>query len=265
MSRTAATPTTTHSLEADAREALADLLLRLADDELVIGHRNSEWTGLGPILEADIAFSSMAQDEIGHAQAYYRLLHDLGRPAPDAMVFARRAADFRCAALVSLPRGDWAFSIVRQFLYDAAESVRLEALAVCSYSPLAALVRKLRGEEKYHLLHGRTWLMKLGSATEDSHARMQTAVDELFPYALGLFESTPHEAALAALRIQPTEAELLEQWCRAVEPVIREAGLRVPANCKPLLGGRTGKHPAALNELVDEMQKVSRIDPSASW
>ena len=265
MTQTASSPSPEATLDPTARDAVADLLLRMADDELIIGHRNSEWTGLGPILEADIAFSSMAQDEIGHAQAYYRLLHDLGHPDPDTLAFARPASEFRCSALVCLPRGDWAFSIVRQFLYDAAESVRLEALADSSYAPLAALVRKLRGEEKYHLLHGRTWLMKLGSATEDSHARMQAAVDELFPYALGLFEPTRHEAALAARGIQPTEAALLEQWRRAAEPVIREAGLLVPADATPALGGRAGKHPPALAELINDMQKVFRIDPGASW
>src|SRR5262249_47785821 len=123
------------------KAALCDLLLRLADDELVIGHRNSEWTGFGPILEADIAFSSMAQAEIGHALAYSRLLAELDGSDPDQMAFARAADKFRCASLVCLPRGDWAFSIVRQFLYDAAESVRLEALTNSSYAPLAALAR----------------------------------------------------------------------------------------------------------------------------
>ncbi len=260
------TLTAEHSALATAhREALADLLLRMADDELVIGHRNSEWTGFGPILEADIAFSSMAQDEIGHAQAYYRLLQDLGHPDADTMAFARPSAKFRCSSLVCLPRGDWAFSVVRQFLYDAAESVRLEALASSSYAPLATLVRKLRGEEKYHLLHGRTWMMKLGSANDESHARMQKAIDELFPHALGLFEPTQHESAIASYGIQPRESVLLEEWRRSVEPVIREAGLRVPANASPVHGGRTGKHAPALAEMIDAMQKVYRIDPSAKW
>jgi len=265
MPQTAPIPTAKSDLDPVAREAVADLVLRMADDELVIGHRNSEWTGLGPILEADIAFSSMAQDEIGHAQAFYRLLHDLGRPDPDAMAFTRPPSEFRCSSLVCLPRGDWAFSVVRQFLYDAAESVRLEALAAGSYAPLAALVRKLRGEEKYHLLHGRTWVMKLGSATEESNARMQAAMDELFPHALGLFEPTLHDTTLASLNIQPPETALLEQWRRAAEPVICEAGLRVPADARPVLGGRTGRHPPALAKLIDDMQKVFRIDPTASW
>lgn len=255
----------TATLSREHVSALSDLLLRLADDELVIGHRNSEWTGLGPILEADIAFSSMAQDEIGHAQAYYQLLADLGHPPPDRMAFLREAAEFRCASLVSLPRGDWAFSVVRQFLYDAAEHVRIEALSTSSHAPLAALARKISGEEKYHLLHGRTWMMKLGSATEESHRRMQAAVDELVPHALGLFEPTPQDAAIVRLGIQPPESLLAAEWRRAVEPVVREAGLTMPRDPAPAYGGRTGRHPPALAELVTAMQKVFRMDPNAQW
>src|SRR3990172_10572297 len=133
------------ALPGTVREAVINLLYRLADDELIIGHRNSEWTGHGPILEADIAFSSMAQDEMGHARAFYEMLHELGGPDPDKMAFGRKARDFRCCSLVALPKRDWAFSIMRQFLYDAAETVRLAALMQSSLAPLAQLATKLRG------------------------------------------------------------------------------------------------------------------------
>jgi ring-1,2-phenylacetyl-CoA epoxidase subunit PaaC len=250
---------------AEQSAALIDLLFRLADDELVIGHRNSEWTGLGPIIEADIALSSMAQDEIGHAQAYYRLLHDLGRPDPDTLAFLRGPEEFRCASVAALPRGDWAFSITRQFLYDAAESVRLKALAVCSYRPLAELARKIAGEEKYHLLHGRTWVTKLGQGTDESRSRMQTALDAAFPHALGLFEPTKHDRAIAAMGLQPPESALRDRWGDVVEPVLAEAGLTAPSGVEPVYGGRAGRHPPELAELLEAMQKVYRIDPAAKW
>ena len=113
------------ALTGRTRQAVIDLLYRLADDEMVLGHRDSEWTGHGPILEEDIAFSSMAQDEMGHAQAYYQMLHELGDSNPDTLAFTRNARQFRCASLVSLPNNrDWAFCVTRQFLYDAAETVR---------------------------------------------------------------------------------------------------------------------------------------------
>jgi len=196
------------ALSGTVREAVINLLYRLADDELIIGHRNSEWTGHAPILEADIAFSSMAQDEMGHAQAYYSLLHQLGERDPDTLAFGRRPREFRCASLVCLPKGDWGFSILRQFLYDASETVRLTALSESSLVPLAQLAGKLRGEEKYHLMHGRSWVLRLGNATDDSHRKMQAALDFAYPHALGLFEPTEYDEPLAQAGISPREDEL---------------------------------------------------------
>lgn len=247
------------------RDAARDLLLRLADDELIIGHRNSEWTGHGPVLEADIAFSSMAQDEMGHARAYYQLLHELGGPDPDKMAFGRKARDFRCCSLVALPKRDWAFSILRQFLYDSAETVRLAALSDSRLVPLAQLAIKLRSEEKYHMMHGRTWVLRLGSGTDESRRRMQDALDLAYPHALGLFEPTEYDETLAQVGIQPKEEELKNQWESAVAPVLREAGLRVPDNAVAVFGGRVGRHPAELKELLDQMQVVYNIDPNANW
>lgn len=247
------------------RTALIDLLYRLADDELIIGHRNAEWTGLGPILEADIAFSSMAQDEMGHALTFYQMLHELGEPDPDTLAFGRTASEYRCASLVSLPKADWGFSVLRQFLYDTAERVRLEALTASAYRPLAQLARKLQSEEKYHLMHGRTWVLRLGDATPESHRIMQAGLDVAYPHALGLFEPTGADAALAEAGICPSEADLCSQFEAAAKPVLEEAGLTVPAGAEPAHGGRTGDHPPALAELLDSMQLVYNSDPGAKW
>jgi ring-1,2-phenylacetyl-CoA epoxidase subunit PaaC len=244
--------------------ALKDLLFRLADDELVIGHRNTEWTGRGPILEADIAFSSMAQDELGHAQVYYSLLRDLGEADPDRLAFLRDPGDFRCAQLVELPRGDWAFSVVRQFLYDAAESVRLAALAQSSYTPLAQAARKFAGEEKYHWLHGKTWVSHLGRATPESRARLQAALDQAFPYALGLFETTEVDDAIVAGGLQTPEAALKESWLALITPILHDAGLALP-QAEPIEGGRRGQHTEHLAALLNAMQLVFRLDPEATW
>lgn len=240
------------------------LLLRLADDELVIGHRAAEWTGHAPILEADIAFSSMAQDELGHAQAYYTLLHDLGEADPDQLAFRRGPAEFRCAQLVELPRGDWAFSAARQFLYDAAETVRLAALTHSSYPPLAQAARKFAGEEKYHWLHGRTWVAHLGGAGGEARRRLQAGLDEAFPYALGLFETTEADAAIAAAGLQAPESQLQQEWLALLTPVLTAAGLSVP-EAAPRLGGRRGTHTTHLAALLDDMQLVFRSEPEAAW
>ena len=135
-------------------DAIKDLLLRMADDELIVGHRMSEWTGMGPILEEDIAFSSMAQDEIGHSQSYLIILHELlGEQHPDVVAFQRKPEDFTSCHLTELPNKDYAFSLIRHFLYDIAEGIRLDALRKSSFKPLAELAKKLSREEKYHMLH----------------------------------------------------------------------------------------------------------------
>ncbi len=253
------------SLTGATREAVINLLYRMADDELIIGHRNSEWTGHAPILEADIAFSSMAQDEMGHALVYYQMLHELGERDPDTLAFSRKPREYRCASLVCLPKGDWAFSVLRQFLYDAAETVRLTALLDSTLVPLAQLAAKLRGEEKYHLMHGRSWVLRLGSATEESHQRMQSALEVVYPHCLGLFEPSEVDETLAQSRISPREDELRRQWESAVAPVLADAGLRTPENVKPVYGGRVGRHPDALKQLLDQLQLVYQIDPTANW
>lgn len=274
-------------LSPDVRSALIDLLYRLADDSLIIGHRNSEWTGLGPILEEDIAFSSMSQDKIGHAVAFFTLLHELGEPAPDSLAYARTAPQFRCCSLVSLgnagdsdaevpdlcnnplrnrlvAHGDWARSAARQFFFSEADAVRLAALEKSAYVPLAQLARKLRGEIKYHTMHGRMLIEKL-AVGEDGRVRMQAAVDQLYGHALGMFEPTGSDQALESAGICPPEKTLCGRWRQTVDPLLEAAGLSVPDDADPVYGGRIGKHPADLAEAVDDLQKVYRLDPTASW
>lgn len=254
------------ALDSIRRHAVVDLLYRLADDALVMGHRNSEWTGLGPILEEDIAFSSMAQDEMGHAQVFYQLLHELGEADPDTLAFNRKARDWKCAALVSLPgKHDWAFSLVRKFLYDVAVSVRLSALSESAYVPLAHVARKLKSEKKFHLMHGRAWVLRLGTAGIESRRRMQTALDFAYPYALALFEPTAADEVLAQTGIAPRELQMCKEWESALAPVLREAGLVIPDNARPANGGRVGKHSEALAELLSAMQMVYQMDPTAKW
>ncbi len=257
---------TLDDLSGMTRDAVINLLYRMGDDDLIIGHRDSEWTGLAPILEEDIAFSSMAQDEMGHAQAYYQMLHELGEPDPDNLAFGRKARAYRCASLVSLPNNrDWAFCVLRQFLYDSAETVRLSALSESTLIPLAQLARKLRGEEKYHLMHGRMWMLRLGNSTDEAHEKMQAALYHAYPHALGLFESTEADEPLAQSGICPREEELQHQWESAVTPVLNDAGLTIPETAQPVLGGRVGRHPKELAELLDGMQLVHNIDPTAKW
>ena len=148
-----------------------------ADDELVLGHRDAEWTGHAPILEEDIAISNIAQDEIGHALVWYTALEKLGCGSPDALAFERPAAAFTCARFVTYPKGDFAYTIVRQFFFDVAEELRLRSFADGSEEILRAPALKILKEEAYHRLHSQGLVERLGSATEESSRRMRAAVD----------------------------------------------------------------------------------------
>lgn len=246
------------------RDAVVDLLYRLADDELIISRHDSEWREPGPSLEEGIAFSSMVQDEMGHAQAFYEMLHELGEPDPDTLAFTRSRRQLRCASLVSLPsERDWGFCALRQFLYDAAEMVRLTALSESSLTPLARLATKLRVEEKHHLMHGRSWVLRLASATDESHKRMQAALNMAYPHALGLFEPTEADEPLAQAEVCPHEEELRRQWESAVAPVLAEAGLELSEAVLPIYGGRAGRQPEALTKLLADLRLVHSFDRSA--
>jgi ring-1,2-phenylacetyl-CoA epoxidase subunit PaaC len=247
--------------------AIKELLYKMADDLLIIGHRNSEWTGLGPILEEDIAFSSMAQDKIGQSQALFQLLHELGEQEPDTVAFTRNAKQFHNAQFVELPNGDYDFSLMRHFLYDVADQLRFEMLANSSYEPLAKVARKIKGELKYHVFHANTWIVKLGSANEESKARMQNALNDAWNYALGLFEEGKYETILKSEGIFAGEADLQHRWLETITPTLTKATLTIPHEnvWEPKFGGRIGLHTEHLDPLVDEMSEVFRVDPSAEW
>jgi ring-1,2-phenylacetyl-CoA epoxidase subunit PaaC len=248
-------------------DALKELLYKIADDLLILGHRNSEWTGLGPLLEEDIAFSSMAQDKVGQSYAVYQMLHDLGEQEPDTIAFTRNASQFHNCQLVELPNGEYDFSLVRHFLFDTADALRWELLTQSSYEPLSLLAKKIKGELRYHTLHANTWMKQLGSATEESKARLQSSLQEALPYALGIFEESPFEKEIIATGLFAGEAELKKRWISKVEEVIAQTQLQLPdwKILTPQAGGRIGHHTEHLQPLLNEMGEVFRIDPKAEW
>ncbi len=239
----------------------------MADDLLILGHRNSEWTGLGPLLEEDIAFSSMAQDKVGQSYALYQMLHELGEAKPDTLAFMRKAGQFHNCQLVELPNGEYDFSLVRHFLFDTADALRWEMLTQSSYEPLAQLAKKIKGELRYHTLHANTWIKQLGSATEESILRLQNSLDAALPYALGIFEESPFEKEIIAGGIFGGEQELKKRWLSKIESVLTATQLHLPdwKIATPSLGGRVGQHSEHLHPLLDEMSEVFRIDPAAEW
>jgi ring-1,2-phenylacetyl-CoA epoxidase subunit PaaC len=208
------------------------LLLSIADDELILGWRDSEWTGIAPTLEEDVAFSSIAQNEIGHARALYELAAVDLRSDADTLAFDRAPADYRCAPFVELRLMDWAHTIARRYLYEEADRVRLDALRSSDDSELAGLAAKIDREEVYHRMHAEMWAARLRD-----EPRFRDAVEELWPYALGVLE--PEQRAELARRVG-----LSDESTQAVE---------------------RGEHTPELTELWNEMTEVRRSVPGAHW
>ena len=269
-------------LETITKTPLDTLLLSIADDEFILGYRNSEWTGIAPLLEEDVAFSSMAQDEIGHARLLYQMLEERTGVPADKIAYARQPHEFLSCRLMDARRLDWAHATARQFLYDTADHVRLESLTHSSYEPLANATQKIIREEKYHLMHGDMWMARLAAWSDESRQRIIEALDELWPYALGIFEPIPGEDELSGSGIIPTMKSLQDSWVSATAPHFLNYNLPFPPafnpganqfeasildlpNGKPVYGGRRGEHSDEFRQLWEEMTEVYRVAPNAIW
>ncbi len=241
------------------------LLLTLADDELVIGWSDSEWTGIAPVLEEDVAMSSIAQDEIGHALAFFELLCAEAGGTPDEWAFQREPADYRCALLAGRNHGDWVRTMARRFLYETADAVRLAALERSSYAPLANLVAKMRREEQYHLLHVQTWFERFAGGPDEGRERFAAALAGLWPDALDLFAPLDGEDGLLCDGVLPEPmAALRERWAAMLAPSLERLGVDVSAARPPAEPRRGGEH-SDFAWLHGEMTIVARLEPGATW
>ena len=255
---------------APAPNALFEYLLRLGDDRLVLGHRLSEWCGHGPILEEDIALSNVALDLLGQATMFLRLAGEVegqGR-GEDALAYFRDVVEFRNCQLVELPKGDFAYTIARQFLFDVYAVALLDALSASSHAEVAAIAAKSLKEAKYHVRHSGEWMLKLGDGTAESHRRVQTAVDELWRFTGELFAADDVDRAMRDAGVGPDLAALKGRWDTLVRDVMTRATLTVP-NDTPrhagMRGGRVGAHTEFLGHMLAEMQIIARSHPGAAW
>ncbi len=251
-------------LDTAARGALAELLISVADDEFVIGFWDSEWTGIAPMLEEDVATSSIAQDEIGHARALYELLAELADDDADRIAFGREAGAFRHAALLNHARGDWAFSVARRYLYESADAVRLSALARSSHAPLAALAGKMQREETYHRMHADAWLGRLADGSRDGRDRLAGAVECLWLDAQQIFAPLGGEETLVreGLLSQPMHA-LHASWQGQVRPVLELIVGELPA-AAPARDGRRRRTDDFI-WLHTEFTTVAGSEVGATW
>ena len=246
------------------KNALITRLIAFADDELILAHRNSEWVGHAPILEEDIAIANVAQDELGHAMLLYDMVEALGGQNGDRLAFFRDSAEFRNVQLVELPKGDWAFTILRQYLFDAYQYVLYAELVNSTFQPLADAASKIRKEELYHLRHTHAWVERLGLGSAEANRRMQAALDQLWAYASQLFVALPSDAQLVAAGMIPDVAQLRAGWEQIVLPHLAEAELVVENSAENAPSSRTD-HTLHLDQLLADMQLVARADPNAIW
>ena len=287
------------------RDPRLELLLSLADDELVIGHRHSEWTGWAPWLEEDLAFSSIAQDEMAHARLLYEVAAPLADTDPDGLAMGRPREDYRHAVICERPNRDWGYTLARHYLYDNADDVRLAALESSSFQELAAAVKTIRLEERYHLEHAGLWFRRLAEGPVEARQRFAQGLEAAVGEALAVFETIPEERALLESGVLPhSNEDLLAEWLERVGTQLEEASLdwvlaehaptggeMVPTSAGEIeagptlsvpgiehrdgrwvhigefagAGGRRGRHTEDFVELWEEMTGLYRAIPGARW
>lgn len=246
---------------------LQEFLLSIADDELVLGHRDSEWCGHAPILEEDIAFANIALDEIGHANLWYSLLAEIeGQDPvafPDRLVYFREPKEYRNIQLVELPNSDWAFSLLRQYIFDEAELVRLGALADSQHVSLSEAAGKILKEELYHHRHTSAWVRRLCLGTDESQRRMQEALNKIWPYSGEIFSPIEGEDELVRDGIVPDSRSLHNAWLEKTLPFIHECSLTIPSDPPQAL--QRQEHTPHLKVLLSELQSVARSESGTRW
>lgn len=258
------------------QSALLSLLYQLADDDFILAYRGSEWLGLAPHIEEDVAFSSISQDTMGHAAMFYQLLSDLGEGDVNHLAHARPASVRKNAILLEMvngpghylskPRYDWAFAVVRNYFYVQAKKVRMESLKNSSYVPLANTALKVNMELYYHLLHWKTWFVQLMQAGEEARKRMEAAIIRVHADFEGVLSLGPWSKELATFKIIETEDILKSKWILSMKPVFDTVNLSMPDQFGMKSGdGRKGEHSKDLADALITLSEVYQVDPAASW
>ncbi len=250
-----------------AQAALSQYAIGLGDDALVLGHRLSEWCSKGPFLEEDLALTNVSLDYLGRARMFYSYAAEIegGDCTEDTLAFSRDCREFRNRLIHELPRGDFAFTMARQYLVDEFNLAFMGQLMSSSDATLAAIATKAVKECQYHLRRSRDWMLRLGDGTQESQSRLQSAVDDLWGYTPELFELDSVEQGLVASGVAVDSTKLRADWERAVRATLADATIAVSDEDWSIRGGRQGMHTEHLGHLLSELQFMQRAYPGLEW
>jgi ring-1,2-phenylacetyl-CoA epoxidase subunit PaaC len=242
--------------------ALIDYILHLADNSLILGQRNSEWCGHGPVLEQDIAITNISLDLIGQARNFYQHAATLisNGATEDSLAYLRKEREYKNLLLVEQPNGDWAQTILRQYLFSQYQYFLFQQLQNSKDEQIAAIAAKSFKEVAYHLRWSREWVIRLGDGTEESHNRMQKAIDELWRYTGEMFMHADYEKETGI-----DFNNIKEDWSLKVSEVLAEAALTVPEKIFMQSGGKSGSHTEHLGYILAELQYLQRTYPGCEW
>jgi ring-1,2-phenylacetyl-CoA epoxidase subunit PaaC len=251
----------------EKKKALFAYCLRLADSSLILAQRLSEWCGHGPILEEDIALTNIALDYMGHATSLLRYAAQVegkGRTEDD-LAYLRNEREFVNALLVEQPNGDYAYTIIRQFLFSVFTYYLYEELKKSKDETIAGVAAKAYKEITYHLRHSTEWMYRLGDGTEESHNKMQTALNDLWMFTGDLFDTDESDAILTKEGIAADIKSVKSKWDKHVAEIITKATLKMPSEVFMQKGSKEGKHTEHLGYILAEMQFIPRAYPGAKW
>lgn len=247
--------------------SLFNYLLHLGDNALILGHRNSEWCGHGPVLEQDIALTNIALDLIGQARLFYQYAAALkgGPVTEDSLAYFRDVYDFRNCLLVEQPNGDWAHTVLRQFFFSSYQYDLYTALQHSADTQIGSIAAKALKEVTYHLRWSGEWVVRLGDGTGESKDRMRAAINDLWMFTGELFKPAPYEKTLLANGISVPAEPLKGEWEGRLQKIFEEADLEIPPAPAFQSGGKTGAHSEYLGYILAELQFLQRAYPGSTW
>lgn len=258
------------------KKALTELLYQLADDDFILAFRGSEWLGLAPHIEEDIAYASINQATMGHAVMYYELLETLGEGTADVLAHERKASERKNAILLELMNGtgsyledpsyDWAFAVVRHYFYDIYKKLKLEFLKQSSYLPLAQAATKMKMEQYYHIMHWKVWFNQLILSGGEAKTRMQAAIGKVWDVFADVLSYGAHSQDFSKYKLIEEENLFKQKWESEMKQVFENVGIEYPGFPGAKKGdGRSGVHTKDLNQALSILSEVYNLDPQAAW